>query len=715
MCKQAMKLFRSICCLVVLNLCLTQTVWAQNTSITIEEKNIELNEFLTIIRKQTGYNFVFSSSKLNFKQRISPKFQSADLDAVLAKYFNPSAGVVYTINKKTIVLMDEDKAAKKTVNGRVIYASSKNPIRGASIITGFKKGVTSSGSNGVFELEVPEYERFIAVSYLGMNTERYLIEDSGDITIEMHEKTQDITDVVVTGLYNRPTENFTGAATTVSGDQLRGVNAMSLFDALKVFDPAVRIPDNVEFGSDPNRLPNISLRGTTNFPGQSGEQGVSNQSGADFMAAYQSNPSMPLFMLDGFEVSLQAIFDLDINRIEKVTVLKDAVATSAYGSRAANGVIVVDTKQPQAGKLTVSFSSTMQVTGPDLTSYNLLNARDKLELERVGGLYNSDRPEYRYILDQRYSARRAAVESGVDTYWLSQPLRTGIGTKQSLYLEGGDEYVRYGASVGYTNNKGVMKGSNRDNIDGGMMLSYRKNSILIRNQMNLSTNKSKNSPYGSFGDYSRMNPYWNPYDANGNLRKVLETITNFGIGGTTLVANPLYNAQVGTISEGSYTGISNNTFLEWKAVTGLRITGKLGISTQKDESNTFLPADHTAFSDISDYNSSEYTTRGSYDRGNSSFFAYDASFVADYSKTFGKNLIFATLGSSVAEQQSKSLSLSVRGFPNNRLDEIFYGNAYLKDSKPNGQNNISRRFSSFANLNYSYDQRFLFDLALNVD
>jgi len=714
MSKVLIKLIYPTLLTLVIWVCPTQLLFAQTKSITIDEKGITLNEFLTNIRKQTGYNFVFSSKKLDFNQRINPKFKNADINDVLIKYFNPSAGVVYMIDKQTIVLMDEERATKKTFKGRVIHTNTKQPIPGATIISGVKKLNTRSDANGSFEIELPEYESYLTVSFLGMNNEKLSLQHGLELLVELQEKTETIDDVVVTGLFSRPTENFTGAATAVTGDQLRNVNAMNVFDALKVFDPAVRIPDNLEFGSDPNQLPKISLRGTNNFPVQ-GDGGVSNQSGADFMAAYQSNPSMPLFMLDGFEVSLQKIYDLDINRIDKITILKDAVATSAYGSRAANGVIVVETKQPQAGRLNVSFTSTMQLTAPDLTSYNLLNAKDKLELERISGLYNTNRPENQFILDQRYSNRMAAVASGVDTYWLSQPLQTGVGTKQSIYVEGGDNHVRYGASAGYTNNKGVMKGSDRETFEGGMVLSYRKNNFILRNQLNISSNTSENSPYGSFGDYSRMNPYWNPYDANGNVVKILENVSNFGVGGMTYVSNPLYNANIGTIDNNKYTSINNNTFLEWRLNGGYRITGKLGITKQNDESNVFLPADHTAFSNITDYNSETYATRGSYDRSNSGFFNYDASLVGDYSKTFGKNLIFATLGVAVAEQQSKSTSISVIGFPNNRLDEIFFGNAYQNGSRPRGQNNISRRFSSFANFNYTYDRRFLFDLALNVD
>ncbi|TXH20711.1 MAG: SusC/RagA family TonB-linked outer membrane protein [Chitinophagaceae bacterium] len=713
--------------LIILNI---TTVFANSNaqSITIEAKNITLVNTMHAIQKQSGYAFFLKGKQLaNIRQDIS--ISKLSLSKAMAEILK-DVSAEWELENGTIVIRAVDQKKKetfkplpstpgvyeiqRTITGKVTDEEG-NVLEGVSVMVKDSKNGTVTDSKGQFSININDNEKILVFSMIGYASFEKEVGTKSSYNIILKKKEKDLGEVVITtGLFARPTENFTGVATAVSGDQLRKVNSLNVFDALKVFDPAIRIPDNIDFGSDPNRMPKISIRGTNNFPGQGGATEV-NLSGADFMAAYQSNPSMPLFMLDGFEVSLQKIYDLDINRIDKITILKDAVATSAYGSRAANGVIVVETKQPKMGKLTVNYSTTLQITAPDLTSYNLLNAADKLELEKVGGLYKTNRPENQLILDQRYSNRRAAVESGVNTYWLSQPLQTGIGNKQSLYVEGGDAYVRYGASLGYFNNKGVMKGSDRESIEGGMFLSYRKNSFLVRNQLNISSNRSDNSPYGSFGSYTRMNPYWYPYDEKGNVRKILETIAGTGVGGSSVIANPLYNALVGTQSYGKYSGINNNTFFEWRFLNGFKLTAKFGLSSQKDESSNFLPADHTSFSNITDYNSEAYATRGSFDRSNSSFFSYDGSLVGDYNKTLGKSLIFATLGVSAAEQQSRSTGISVRGFPNNRLDELFYGNGYLKNSRPSGQNNISRRFSSFANFNYTYDRRFLFDLALNVD
>lgn len=689
--------------------------------VTLHLQNATMKKALLELTKQSGATFIYADHHIDDIKNINLSIRDVELEKALTLLFEETQ-FTFERKGKSISLATKRKApAEKTsvaiqrlFKGKVLDENG-GVMPGASIAIANTDRKTKSNHAGEFEI-LADIGDVLEISYLGYKPLKFKVSQIAEQVKTFHLSALEaaVEEITVTGLFNRPTENFTGAATAVSGQQLRNINALNVFDALKVLDPAVRVPDNLEFGSDPNRLPNITLRGTNNFPGQ-GDISSSDLSGADFMAAYQSNPSMPLFMLDGFEVSLTKIYDLDINRIEKITILKDAVATSAYGSRAANGVIVVETKQPQPGKLNLNYSTTLQVTAPDLTSYNLLNAKDKLELERQGGLYYSARPENQLILDQRYSARRAEVERGVDTYWLSQPLQTGVGNKQSLFLEGGDDYVRYGANFGYFNNKGVMKGSDRNSFEGGMSLSYRKNNILIRNQLNVSSNKSNNSPYGSFGDYSRLNPYWSPFDENGQTKKILETITNLGINSSSYIVNPMYNALIGTSSYGKYSGINNNTFVEWRAMPSLKVTAKFGLSTQKDENNNFLPADHTAFAQISDYNSNEYFTRGSYTKSNSEFFTYDGSLVADYNKVIGRHQIFSTLGMSLAEQQSKSNGIVVRGFPNSRLDEIFFGNGYLENSRPQGSNNISRRFSSFGNFNYTFDRRLLFDLAVNVD
>ncbi|MBO9632386.1 MAG: SusC/RagA family TonB-linked outer membrane protein [Chitinophagaceae bacterium] len=708
--------------ILLLSACLQVSANGFSQQVTMKMRDASLKDVLSVFKKQTGYFFVYDLQLIRQQPLLDVNFRNTSLTEALNTCFE-SLPLEYEITDKTVIIrmrrmvLNPDLIIVNNISikGKVVDDGGK-PVEGATItLKGTKKG-TATNAQGLFSLSDIPADGVLVISSIGFEKRELKIGGRADIgTITLRASAEKIEEVVVTtGLFKRPVENFTGVATSVSGDQLRNVNAMSVFDALKIFDPAMRVPDNLQFGSDPNRLPQLSIRGTNNFPLQ-GDPGIP-ASGADFMAAWQSNPSMPLFILDGFEVSLQKIYDLDINRIARMTILKDAVATSAYGSRAANGVIVVETKQPQAGKLTVTYTNQSFITGPDLSSYKLLDASGKLEVEQAAGMYNGgSRPDYQYYYDKLYAERKSAAEKGTNTYWLSQPLQTGYGQKHSLFVEGGDQHIRYAVNFGYTNNKGVMKGSDRSNYEGGMNISYRKNNILIRNQLTVTGNRSNNSPWGDFSTYTKLNSYWSPYDENGNMQKILERMQSPGGGPVTIAVNPMYDATIGTVNKSRYFGFNNNTFLEYKINGGFKLTGKLGIGSQEDQADVFLPAEHTSFATITDFNSPDYLKRGSYTRTNSNFFNYDASLTLDYSKYIGKGLLFATAGASAAQQQSTATSIIVRGFPNSNLDEIYFGKEYLTNSRPTGQGNTSRRMSLFSSFNYTYDRRYLMDVSLNMD
>ena len=598
--------------------------------------------------------------------------------------------------------------------GRVV-SDDDQPITGASVILKGTRVGTTTDAEGYFSFRTVEPRGVLQIGHVNYHPQEVNFDSRNNISIKLKAKIKEITAVVVsTGMFKRAIENYTGASTTVTGDQLRDVNSVNVLDALKVFDPAIRIPDNIQFGSDPNKLPQIMLRGTNNFVQQTTGTPAPT-SGADFMANYINNPNQPLFILDGFEVSLQKIYDLDINRVASFTILKDAAATSIYGSRAANGVIVIDTKQPQAGRLRLSYSGKTQIAGPDLSVYDLTNAEEKLEVERLAGLFSTYasgiRPDADAILRETYANRKAAVERGVNTYWLSQPVRLGYGQQHSLYLEGGDNFIRYGIDLGYNNNIGVMKGSQRNNYTGGMNFSYRYKGLLFKNTLSIVSNESINSPYGSFSEYARLNPYWAPIDSNGNIVKILEVVKNpLTPSNTTNYYNPLYNTTINTVNESRYTNINNQTNIDWLIGRGFRMTGRLQITKQHDESDYFLPAQHTNFETITDI-----TKKGSYTKGSGKFFSIDGTLQMDYSRQFGKHQLLNSTGGALSQTNSEFLQVYVEGFPNDRLDQISFGNGYPPNSRPQFNSVMTRMVSAYTNFNYSYDNRYNADLSVRTD
>lgn len=161
----------------------------------------------------------------------------------------------------------------------------------------------------------------------------------------------------------------------------------------------------------------------------------------------------------------------------------------------------------------------------------------------------------------------------MDTYWLSKPLRTGVGQKHSLNFEGGDEFIRYNVNVSYNNVAGVMKGSDRETYGGGFTFSYRYKSLLFREQLSLLHNKAENSPYGTFSDYAKLNPYWRTHNEDGTIREILNPIeVSFG---DDPIYNPLINKTLNTKDVSKYTDITNNFYIEWNVFKDLKATGRI--------------------------------------------------------------------------------------------------------------------------------------------
>ena len=257
---------------------------------------------------------------------------------------------------------------------------------------------------------------------------------SDTLKIVLEEEVENVEEVVVTGYFNKAKESFTGSEVTIETEELKKVGALSITQALSAFDPSIRLAESLTNGSNPNVLPDITIRG---------ENGFDLRANADDAT---TNPNAPLYILDGVEVSAERVYDMDVNRVESITILKDASATALYGSRASNGVIVITTIRPKSGQIRVSLNANYNISVPDLRDYNLMNAEEKLEYERLAGLYQDTDYLEQCKLDELYNSRLEEVRKGVNTYWLSQPLTTSLNQRYSINFEGGDEYFRYGNS-----------------------------------------------------------------------------------------------------------------------------------------------------------------------------------------------------------------------------------------------------------------------------
>ncbi|MEI6385314.1 MAG: SusC/RagA family TonB-linked outer membrane protein, partial [Spirochaetota bacterium] len=432
----------------------------------------------------------------------------------------------------------------------------------------------------------------------------------------------------------------------------------------------------------------------------------------------------PLIILDGFESTLQKLIDINENEVESITVLKDASATAIYGSRGANGVVVVQTKAPTAGKLRITYRGDVNVEAPDLTAYSLLNARDKLDLEQKVGLYNYARAETDVPLKRYYNWVLNEVNSGVNTDWMAIPLRMGVGQRHNFRLEGGDQTFRYSASVQNNNIQGVMKGSFRNTFNGTINLTYMLKGIKFTNQLNIGIGNNQNSPYGAssvynllggFSDYVKLNPYWRPYDANGNVNKYLGDPGNYDYTSrwNSLPTNPLYNATLNGFDKTKTSSIVNNFAIEWTVVKDLVLRSRIGFTLNMDQNDIFRSADNTAFAN---YTIDNVFRKGDYYYDVVNGFNYDGSLSLTYSKVLAeKHSIFFGFDYNMRQTKSSEYSFRAEGFSNSNFDFPSMALQYAQGERPGGKESLVRAVGFTGNVNYTYDNRYYIDASFRED
>lgn len=666
----------------------SESVLAQSTSQKIDLvcQNEAMSTVLKKLEQETKFKFLFTYNEIqHFKVTVEIKSKTIDevMNAILASY-----PLTYKINGIYVTVSALQKTKQKRIKGRVVDVAGVS-LPGVNILTNDPSVAGVSDVDGNFDIVIPYNTEITEVkfSYIGMKT--VSVSFTGKpLFISMKDDTQIVDEVVVNGIFERKKESFTGATTVIRKEELMRNGSQNLLQNLKNIDPAFKIVENMDLGSNPNAMPEIRMRGQQSMP--------------DLKGTYNGNPNQPLFILDGFEADVTAIYDLDMNRVETIVLLKDAAAKAIYGSKAANGVVVIETRKPEAGKLRITYKGDLNLTIPDLTGYNLCNAREKFEVDKAHGSYSDP-----WFWEQYLNNIQSEIARGVDTDWLAQPLRTGVGHRHSVYLEGGDERLRYGVDLLYNDIKGIMKDSGRKTFTGGFILSYRYKNLLFRNQFNATLNHADDSPYGSFSEYAELNPYWTPYDKNGSLKQIAGSTGGGGLAGVTK-GNPLWNATIGTRNLGKYTNLTNNFYIECQLLESLKLTGRLGLSKTFNRREDFYPASHTYFLSYSEDRSFD---KGSYSKSDGEISSVSADVTANYSLLLNKNQLLFNVGWNMQQNQSETTKFKVIGFPNDRINFIASGLKPDPNQPFSGNESINRSISVLSALNYSYDDRYLADLS----
>ena len=656
--------------------------------VTLNVKNVTLDKVFREIERQTGYGFLFSKNLIEDANKVTLNVKNEPVDDVLQMCFLKQP-LNYTIENNTIVISRKYSAIdfqslsplRINVKGVVIDDSGK-PLEGASVqVKGTQVG-TTTGTNGEYQIDVPDNSSNILVfSFVGMETNEVTVGEKKEINVTMQRVASQQQEVVVVGYGTQKKLSLTGSVATVKGEALTQNSSVNVSNSI-----AGRLPGviaNNRSGRPGDDASSILIRGLNSFGGG----------------------TQPLIVVDG-------IPDRDLNRInpddiETVTVLKDASA-AIYGVRSANGVILITTKRGKAGKPTINYDGSVglqQLTRLDkrvnsweyMTYYNELNVNQG----NTAPYSQDDIDKYKDGNDPDYTS----------TDWLRSVFRKNAPqTNHSLSISGGNEQVKYYFSGQYLDQQSNFRNSDEDykqfNIRSNIDAKISNN---LKVYMDLAARKeSRVYPLWALdailNETTSLYPFLPPYWKNGYVdagvtngrNPVILTSSLPGYDNiTNLIANPKlgFDFQLPFITEGlsmsGYAAFDFNQQSEkkfqkpWDAYTYDKSTGTYN-NQRSSTSITSVTQDERL------YNENTYFLKLAYNR------------------KFGKHGFDAFAGYEQTSSNFKETYAYRRDLLSDQLDQIFTGSA--EGQTATGSASQDGRKSYLGRLAYNYDNKYLADV-----
>ena len=567
----------------------------------------------------------------------------------------------------------EVQAEKFIVTG-VVKDATGETLPGVGIHIKGQEGAFGTNGEGKFEINIKSRTATLVFSYISFKTQEVKVKAGDNITVVMKEDTELLEEVVVTGFQTKNKNSFTGSSTTIEKDKMMAMGTQSIMQGIEAFVPGVVSIDNSLMGSNPNAKPELNIRGRATFEGKA---------------------NMPVFVVDGSIVTSDFVFDMDMNDIQSVTVLRDASATALYGAKGSAGVVVITTRPMEGGKLKLRYNGTIRSSIPDLSDYHLLDAEQKLEYERLAGVFKDDNPEERYKKELEYAAIREQIARGVNTDWMAKPLRVGLSQNHNINIDGGDNYARYSLGLRYGKDQGVMRGSGRDRLNTTFKLSYSKDELFfISNLARVSFVNGQDSPYGDFKSFVDANPYDSPYDKDGNLRHLL----------THKLINPLYEATAGNVSRSSdFDFFDTLTFRMWLA--DFRIDADATLQRGKSERINFVSPRSGK-----ELEKAKLSQRGSLSETFSKSSDFSGKLMLSYNKNVLEDLFLSAMAGSNIEYRTYQMSrYSSVGYYSDKLPDPGFSSGYPAGGRPVSEDRIIAGVGFFANLNTIYKEKYFLD------
>lgn len=650
--------------LLVLAMQVSATGYSQK--LTLNMHNVALSKVFKEIRKQTGYTFFYNTEMLEQADKVSVAVVQADLEYVLGKCLL-NKKLNYSIVDNTIILSvkatgqtEEAPApvANISVFGKITDAVTGEPLTGASIkLKGTPKGA-SSDAKGNYTLQVPENGGVLVISFIGYETIEKAVSQAGALDIALKPKAVQTEELVVVGYGTQKRKDVTGAVSSVKVNTISANVSRNIGAALQ------------------GRVPGVSVESSNGAPGAGMKITIRG------MSTLGNNA--PLFIVDG--VFVGSIDGVSPNDVESIEVLKDAATASIYGSRAANGVVIVTTKGGRK------------------------ESAPKVELDSWFGVQSV--PKRLSVLNsEQWTKLMGANISGIPAYdsktantnWQDAIFRNALITRTNLNLSGGSQNFTYNLSGGYLKEEGTIKNTSYAAANFRVKTMYERGRIRVGETVIIKRGANRSNPGGGDAVHSLvgsalMMPATVPvYDASNPLG---------GYGKRPVFMKNLSNpvARLDNIDNTDRDlSLLANAFVEVKLIEGLKYKFNVGLTESQGSNRLYTGVfdDGNSANPLPDLSQS-YSTSNSWLVENT----------LNYTKKLGKHNFDALLGYTAQKNTNSNFNASRDDLPIG-TSVLFAGSA--SSQKNDGSAGASSIVSRFARLMYSYDSRYLFSASVRRD
>lgn len=748
MCKKKTWLVMKLTCILILvfNLNVCAVVFSQS-KVSVDLKDVTIEKFIAAMKEQTGTQFLYNSSLMQVKELITVSVMNEDLKVVLDKVL-PPLKLTYEFINDVVVIKRLPYVApdnKWILKGKVTDQAG-DPLPGVTIrLKGTSVGV-SSNVEGLFSMEIKKDKDTLVVSFIGMKTQFVPVsKEKTDYVIKLEEDVQTMEEVVVvsTGYQDIDKRKLTSAITSLKMDDIKVAGLSSVDKMLEGYVPGMIFMQN---SGQAGAAPKVRIRGTSTVLGNQEPLWVVD--GIVQNDPVNVDPSQ-LNDLDFVNLLGNAISGLNPDDIEQIDVLKDAAATAIYGVRAANGVIVITTKKGKAGppSITYSLSGTFNRRPyySDRSIY-LMNSQERVDVSRemfsrgmeFKNITNWVGYEAAYL---DYKAGRTTFDEfnkqanyyeTVNTDWFDILCENSFSNKHTLSVSGGSSNLRYYASVGYSDEKGVIKKELNRNFTTSLKLNGNYERVSFQFGIQGSTNKRKYTPQtGSKNiiqyayETSRAIPAYNPDGSRW-----------FYLKGGTPATSYLFNMENEmdkTRQELNGYSVTVNANVKYKLLKDLTVEGTAAFTTGSTNQETVYEEGSWYISELKKGGPGDPLSTcplgGELQVTDTRMRSYTLRLQLNYNKFFaGKHSMNVVLGGEISSKEYSGLKETHRGYYPGRgktfgtingtllsQPEYLGYRGWLAGNKPTITDQLTNMASAYVTLTYSYDSRYTINFNTRMD